>query len=102
MLETAYRDLGFGRRKSPRLRFDFPARMVFGPGVRSATCVIVDLSETGAKLKVLSTRSIPDEFLLLMGGLSEVQRRCLVVWRAPPMLGVRFLGKPGVVSTLRP
>jgi hypothetical protein len=101
MLETAYRDLGFGRRKRPRSRFDFPARMVFGPGARSATCIIIDLSDTGAKLKVLSTQTIPDEFLLLIGGLGAVKRRCHVVWRAHPMLGVQFVGKLGAMSATR-
>jgi PilZ domain len=102
MLDAAFRDTGLGRRKKPRAKFDYPARMIFAPGVRSATCAVVDLSATGAKLKVLSTQNIPDEFLLLVGGHSEVKRKCRVVWRANPMLGVRFLRNRGAAPPSRP
>jgi hypothetical protein len=102
MLDAAFRDIVGGHRKSPRSKFDFPARMVFGPGVRSATCTIVDLSDTGAKLKVLSTQNIPDEFVLLIGGHREIKRRCHVVWRAHSMLGARFLDRPAAASPPRP
>jgi hypothetical protein len=67
--------------------------MFFGRGARLATCVVVDLSESGAKLKVLATQNIPDEFSLLIGGHSEVKRRCRVVWRSGSTIGVQFLRK---------
>jgi hypothetical protein len=102
MLDGAFRDIDRGRRRSRRSKFDFPARRAFVPGVRSALCAIVELSETGAKLKVLSTQTVPDEFSLLIGGHSEVKRRCRVVWRSGTTLGVQFVGKQGGVLPFRP
>jgi hypothetical protein len=92
MLVTAFQDTRRDRRKGLRSKFGYPARMLFG-GVWSATCVVVDISESGAKLKVLATQTIAEEFSLLIGGHSEVKRRCRVVWRSGSTIGVQFLRK---------
>jgi PilZ domain len=61
----------------------------------SATCVVRDLSATGALIELrnskTSVRDLPDQFaLILLHDNSEV--RCQIAWRQPTSIGVRFLG----------
>jgi len=84
---------GRGRRKSSRRRFGYPAQLYFGSGSPPRPCVIVDISELGAQLEVPAGTDVPDEFFLLIGGHASVRRRCLVIWRSPSRLGVRFQGE---------
>ena len=84
---------GPGRRKSSRRRFAYPAQLYFGSGSPPGPCVIFDISELGAQLEVPAGTDVPDEFFLLIGGHADVRRRCLVVWRSPSRLGVRFQGE---------
>jgi len=84
---------GPGRRKSSRRRFAYPAQLYFGSGSPPGPCVIVDISELGAQLELPAGTDVPDEFFLLIGGHADVRRRCLVVWRSPSRLGVRFQGE---------
>jgi len=46
-------------------------------------CVVVEISNSRARIKVESTEFIPDEFKLVLGENAEVRRRCTVVARGP-------------------
>jgi hypothetical protein len=59
-----------------------------GEGTAQNPWAIVDLSETGARLKVGSTEDVPAEFELAIGGIAN--RRCLVAWRSNNEIGIRF------------
>jgi PilZ domain len=88
-------DYGRNRRKNARRVFGYPARILLGREVSPATCVIIDISESGAQLQVpAAAAEIPEEFALLIGGRADVQRRCRVMWRTHNKIGVQFLGKP--------
>ena len=78
------------RRRSSRKRFNFPGKIVTADGSPPLACVIADISETGAKLAACTAPNVPREFTLLVGGISDLRRQCLVVWRTGTHLGVRF------------
>jgi hypothetical protein len=98
MPEGPFRDLGPGRRKSPRRAFHYFAR-VLGPDATQWDGFIVDISESGAQLELFDTDGIPDEFSLLIGGHGAVKRLCHVVWRTRDRLGVKFLRGPERLPT---
>jgi hypothetical protein len=63
--------------------------MVFNGGRSSIACQILDLSDTGAKLRSTNISLCPREFLLKPqhGG----PRLCAVIWRKGAQIGVRYL-----------
>ena len=58
-------------------------------------CVLADVSDTGARIKVEDSDNIPDRFMLLLAKNAKARRPCLVVWRKPKELGVHFEAMPG-------
>jgi hypothetical protein len=61
-------------------------------GERLADCVVLDISETGARLGVLATADIPKEFVLVVSKAGKVLRRCKVMSSTATELGVAFVG----------
>src|SRR6185437_8711463 len=53
-------------------------------------CVVADISESGARLKVEDGDSIADELMLILSRRGDAQRKCRVVWRKQGQLGVEF------------
>jgi hypothetical protein len=98
MAKESYRDLGKGRRQSPRRSFHYSAR-VLGPNAVQWDGFLVDISESGAQLEFFDTDGIPDVFSLLVGGNGAVKRACRVVWRTPDRLGVKFDRPPERLPT---
>src|SRR6516165_554075 len=78
------------RRASPRRRTYKVARIGFGGGRAVITCLIRNLSETGACLGVESPVGIPDKFNLVFES-GEPSRMCHVMWRKAKLIGVEFL-----------
>lgn len=54
-------------------------------------CMILDISETGARLSLFKAMEPPDEFLLRLAGHRVATRLCRVVWRDATAIGVRFV-----------
>ena len=75
------------RRIDHRDRVFLPAVLNLDGG-RNLPCVLVDLSQGGAKISV-DTRSVPDRFTLSARG--KESQRCLVVRRGTDDLGVKFV-----------
>lgn len=78
------------RRKIQR----FPQRNVFGTISHAKrrsriSCLVRDLSRSGARLWTLAVRIIPDNFLLTLDDTSE-SADCTVVWRTETEIGVVF------------
>jgi len=78
------------RRKIQR----YPQRNVFGTishRKRQSTisCLVRDLSRSGAKIWTLAVRIIPDSFRLTLDETGEFAD-CTVVWRSETELGVVF------------
>lgn len=63
-------------------------------------CTVRDVSDTGARLKVEGSLSVPDSFELIIE-VDGLEASCEVVWRSTNEVGVRFLGAPRKVAAKR-
>lgn len=54
-------------------------------------CHILDISATGARLRVGLAARVPDDFTLNLDMRRNHSRFCHVVWRAKDQIGVRFV-----------
>jgi hypothetical protein len=80
-----------GGRKHERIDFRRPAFVVFEPDGPWLECMILDISQGGARLDVAAL-PVPKIFALLLTSNGEVRRACLTTWRRGPLLGARFVG----------
>lgn len=55
----------------------------------SIECVILDISETGARLRPVDVKSCPEKFRLR--GPDGRTRLCELIWRTSKQIGVRFV-----------
>ncbi len=53
-------------------------------------CVLVDISESGARLDVDAPNEVPDRFVLLLSKNGYPRRLCRTVWRTSNQVGVKF------------
>lgn len=83
--------MGSEYRKSTRRYVHHGARMICTDGSVLGTCVMADLSATGARLQVQQPAALPDEFILLLSHTGQLRRKCSVTWRAETEVGVKFL-----------
>ena len=78
--------------RSLRLRTLKEGSIVFNNGRSLLNCVVRDLSDSGARLKVEGAIGLPDRFLLVIGReAGREERAAQVVWRSLDELGVRFM-----------
>jgi hypothetical protein len=78
-------------RKSTRRFVRNGARIVGTDGSALGSCVMIDISGTGARLKTDTSKALPNEFILLLSHDGRLHRRCTVAWRSATDVGVRFL-----------
>ncbi len=83
--------MGQEHRKSKRRYVHHGARIIRADGSVLGTCVMADLSATGARLQVKQPAELPDEFVLLLSHTGQLHRKCSVTWRAETEVGVKFL-----------
>jgi hypothetical protein len=97
------------RRKTLRKTFSQPAGLFHPDGKPICGCVMRDISDTGARLRLEAIREssideLPSEFILSISKSGNVFRRCRLVWRRNNELGVHFspetgrLRRPDLVS----
>lgn len=80
------------RRKTPRRAINRVAQFYTGAGALPRSCLITDISDSGARLYCES--GMPDTFILsVFDAGSEMRRDCRVVWRLGGELGIEFLGQ---------
>jgi PilZ domain len=77
------------KRHSRRRPMRYNAWLALGPN-RTCTCMLSDISETGARIDVEGAKELPDRFLLLLSQNGAARRPCQVVWRNSRQLGVKF------------
>ena len=80
---------GFDRRGSPREPVFLTGLLVFGDD-QIVSCVIVDRSDSGFRIKLLEDADLPERFGLI-DLLSGVGHECQAVWRSAPFAGMRKL-----------
>ena len=76
-------------RRAPREKTYKAARIAFGGRRAVITCLVRNLSDTGACLGLGEPTEIPDEFNLVFDS-GEPSRMCQVVWRRQNRIGVTF------------
>jgi hypothetical protein len=76
------------RRRFPRRRLQYAAKIDLRDGSPLQGCVLRDISDSGARMVVM-TEDIPEEFDLVLSQLNK--RRCAVVWRNGKEIGVKFI-----------
>lgn len=79
------------RRKSPRYSVSNDARILFRNRSCQMKCAIVEISNSGARLKPSDPVLLPNEFELVMSTKQRVT--CEVVHRNASEVGVRFLSR---------
>ena len=85
------------KRSSLRSRSFLSAKIIYNHGACTVDCVVRNLSETGAKLKVSEAVTIPQHFELLLGhGHSH---RAAIRWRSGEEVGVAFLDAASSAAT---
>jgi hypothetical protein len=77
-------------RANRRRLINHGARTAALDGSELQSCRIIDISGTGARLKVLQPEALPDQFLLLLSHDGKLYRLCSVVWRRDQAVGVQF------------
>lgn len=53
-------------------------------------CVVSDVSDTGARIDVQDSTTLPDHFVLMLTSSGSARRFCRVMWRKPNQVGVQF------------
>ena len=81
------------KRKLKRQPLGYAARVRSLDGAFEVECMILDVSERGAKLKVTDAAVLPDEFILVLAQSGQSTRRCSVAWRRSQQVGVAFQGR---------
>ena len=76
-------------RRADRVRSFLRARILFNNGASTIDCVIKNISQTGAKIDIVSTMSVPSEFDLEVPQRGRTYR-CRMVWRTAESIGVTF------------
>ncbi|KQX34830.1 hypothetical protein ASD04_15690 [Devosia sp. Root436] len=79
-------------RAAPRQRVLKGGRIVINDGFSTFQCMVRNLSETGARLKVAGIVGIPDTFDLLMDDGRKFA--CTAMWKTEFEIGVQFIGQP--------
>ncbi len=83
---------GMGRenRKSTRVPL-YRAGSITGAGTLLAHCIIIDISQGGAQLRLTSEPELPARFILNLCSTGSVRRSCQLIWRDGNRVGVKFL-----------
>jgi hypothetical protein len=79
------------QRRSKRHYVRLVARLAQADGAELGSCVMTDISRTGARLSTTAASTLPEHFVLLLSAMAQVRRRCLVVWRSERAVGVEFI-----------
>jgi bifunctional ADP-heptose synthase (sugar kinase/adenylyltransferase) len=76
-------------RIAPRKRVLMAGLAVLESGEDAFPCTVLDVSSTGARVRVGPERSLPDEFRLVVIR-NRTTHKARVMWRRQQVVGVRF------------
>jgi hypothetical protein len=76
-----------------RIEHRYPVNLMGVDGTWRPSCLLLDVSETGAKLEVPVSVLQAREFFLLLSSTGLAFRRCELVWIDGAQVGVRFVAK---------
>jgi hypothetical protein len=81
------------RRKEPRVIFERPlgVRVMTIDGTRTSDCLLIEMTDAGARLKVTDHAAALTEFFLILNSFGPpVFRHCKSVWVDGDQMGVSF------------
>ncbi|MCP3466223.1 MULTISPECIES: PilZ domain-containing protein [unclassified Bradyrhizobium] len=85
----------FNGRKAHRVRMDHkqPVNLMGADGTWRRACVLLDVSDSGAKIEVEGTLDVLQarEFFMLLSSTGLAYRRCELVWIDGTMAGIHFV-----------
>ena len=67
------------------------ARIASTEGSVLGTCMMVDVSATGARLLLEKPDALPKQFFLLLSHNGDLRRRCSVAWQTGTTAGIQFI-----------
>lgn len=79
------------QRNSVRRTVRQGARLATTEGAALGTCVMLDVSATGARLKLDTPDPLPKKFVLLLSHNGDLRRLCSVAWQSETTVGVQFI-----------
>jgi hypothetical protein len=79
------------RRRALRKSARLPVILRSIDGLFIGNCLMIDVSEGGARLTFDRTGHIPQSFDLLLSADGRASRRCLTRWRTETEIGVQFV-----------
>lgn len=89
----------FDGRKNSRVKMDHrqPVNLMGSDGTWRRSCMLLDVSQTGAKLEVEGTLDVlqAKEFFLVLSSTGLAYRRCELVWIDGTTAGVHFITADG-------
>mgnify|MGYP005856096817 CR=1 FL=1 len=84
----------YKKRQALRRKLHIPVVVITDSGgQRIAQAETLDVSNSGAKLKIDPSIELPEQFLITLSESGEVQRLCRLVWRTDAEIGVRFVAR---------
>src|SRR3954469_16440228 len=91
--------MNFDGRKALRVRMDHKrsVNLMGSDGTRRRSCVLLDVSQSGAKIEVEGTLDVlqAKEFFMLLSSTGLAYRRCELVWIDGTTAGVHFVTADG-------
>lgn len=91
---------GQDKRRTPRKRMLKGATIAFNNRSSTQSCMVRDISDTGARLRVGPGQAVPAHFDLLIE-LDGIEASCTVAWRRGEEIGVTFDAPPTRGKPLR-
>ena len=89
--------MAWGNRRADRVRLEHkrPVNLMGVDGTWRRSCLLQDISDTGAKLEVEGPVNVLQarEFFLLLSSTGLAFRRCELIWINGAEVGVRFVPK---------
>ena len=93
-------------RKDARVKMDHrqPVNLMGSDGTWRRSCVLLDVSQTGAKIEVEGTLDVlqAKEFFLVLSSTGLAYRRCELVWIDGTVAGVHFITADGKKKPANP
>lgn len=91
-------------RKYKRREVHYPVWIVVDPAQPPQRCMLLNVSQGGAKIEIDKQLEPPEKFTLLLTHRGHSTRPCRLVWRNGTNMGVEFLQSPAPARTfsLRP
>ena len=81
----------YDRRRYPRTDLGLNGSMFFGPNLPRRACIIVNISEGGARLHIGLLLDPADRFGLSLQPPDTFRRECKLVWRSEFEIGTKFV-----------